>query len=265
VVNRTDWDGLMANCRSDDAEISLVTPTPAPPGHGGSRPLLGVCDGGRKLWLKPPNNPQGPMVPVTEQIVGRAAALIGAPACEVRTVKIPTELAGHSVGGFYTLQPGIAHGSVAVENSVEQKGKMTRRSEDENALRHLGYMALYDWCWGGDWQWLIALSEDGSYYSHDHGWFLPPTGQTWTEAELLARVAEAHEYPDSGDGISAGHVSAVMGRLMELKRENLIDALSAVPASWQVTDQQLETVGYFLEARAPDVAGRLSARFGVLQ
>lgn len=146
--------------------------------------------------------------------------------------------------------------------SLEQLRKLTCRSDDDNAWRHLGYIALYDWCWGGDAQWLIAQSEDGAYYSHDHGWFLPPTGREWTESELVAQLARPDEFADEGDGIDREHVARMVDRLKTLRRDEISTALVPIPTSWPVTDEQLETVGYFLEARAAGVAARLESRFG---
>jgi hypothetical protein len=54
-------------------------------------------------------------------------------------------------------------------------------------------MALFDWCWGGDLQGLVALSDESRYFSHDHGWYLPPNGPTWDEASLETNVDTAHD------------------------------------------------------------------------
>ena len=57
-------------------------------------------------------------------------------------------------------------------------------------------------------------------------------------------------------------VNELVNRLEGLERGELAFALSAIPRAWPVTTDELESVGFFLEVRAPRVAERLKTRFG---
>ncbi len=206
------------------------------------------------------NNLQGQRVPITEQIVGRAGALIGAPTCVVRTIEISPDFAGWEFRPGATLLAGVAHASLNVE-PVVQTGSLTHRSDDDNARRHAQIFGLYDWCWGGDPQWLVALAEENRFYSHDHGHFLP-NGPNWFAATLETNVDAAHEFAEAGDAITPELGREVSATLRAIQREALRDALGRIPSAWPVTDEELECVGFFLERRAAASAERLTRRFG---
>src|SRR5206468_3400203 len=98
--------------RGEDIEgVSAVMPLRESTA-GGSGSFLVLADDGRRYWCKSLNNFQGPRIPVTEQIVGRLAGLIGAPACGVVLVKLDA-LAGWEFrpGAGRVVEPGWAHGS----------------------------------------------------------------------------------------------------------------------------------------------------------
>ncbi len=257
-----DWRGLVRG--RIDAHDGLVVDMPlAPSPTGGSGTFLAVASDRQRWWVKPLNNLQGPMVTVTEQLVGRAGALIGAPVCDVALVLIPSELVGWEFRHDAKLEAGLAHASLAVDDALEVR-QLEYRDRDDNRRRHAGVVALYDWCWGQDDQWLHCESDDRRLYSHDHGMYLP-NGPAWSAASLIANVAEPHlpGYPTSG--LDGAALTDYAKRLEEITRDDIVALLSAVPASWPVSDQDLEALGYFLERRAPTVAARLRALYHTLQ
>ena len=230
---------------------------------GGSGAFLGRASDDEEYWIKVLQGPQGDRVPITEQIVGRVGKLIGAPTCAVQTIYIPKAVSGWEYRDGRTLEAGCGHASLEVSGAVEEeKGNLKHRNRDANASRHAGYFALFDWCWGDDAQGLLALTRDHEFYSHDHGHFLPPGGGRWTVAALEERLEEPHEFPDDGGGLDMLAVNELVNRLEGLERGELAFALSAIPRAWPVTTDELESVGFFLEVRAPRVAERLKTRFG---
>lgn len=257
-----EWHGLVAGRRPWRPRLVLTAPV-GPSPRGGSGAFLGIASDRRRYWIKALNNGQGPKVPTTEQIVGRVGRLIGAPTCEVNAILIPRSLAGWEFRPGRPLERGIAHASLAVGDTVEEIRDLRHRSEDMNAIRHVGYIALYDWCWGGDVQGLVELTADKRFHSHDHGWFLPPTGPDWDVASLRNNADAAHPYPGDVAGVDLLAVAAVAGALEGITRETLAIALASIPRVWPVDDAELEEVGAFLECRAPAVAARLRAQFGV--
>ena len=148
----------------------LVVEMPLQPSAaGGSGTFLAQLSDRRRWWVKPQNNFQGPKVIVTEHIVARAGALIGAPVCEVAIAQIPDEIVGWEFRAGAGLQAGFAHASLAVDDAHEAR-TLDHRERDDNRRRQAGIFALYDWCWGGDDQWLYSESADRAVFSHDHGW-----------------------------------------------------------------------------------------------
>jgi hypothetical protein len=94
-------------------------------------------------------------------------------------------------------------------------------------------------------------------YSHDHGWYLPPTGPSWTVADLEAHVDEPHPLAQDPAELSSTAIEDVGNALDKIERDKLVDILRQVPAEWPVSDSELEALGWFLERRANVVATRL--------
>lgn len=252
---RDEWRGLLGT-RSDSGERLLVEQPLKPSVDGGSGVFLARASDGQRWWVKPENNLQGRKVSVTEYLVGSVGSLIGAPTCEVAVVRIPEEIAGWEFRPGATLEAGLAHASRDVED-VELRRSLDYRHQDENTGRHAGVFALYDWCWGGDDQWLYRHTEEHKVYSHDHGWYLPETGPDWSENTLLNHLDEPHQPGYPKNDLNPHAIEAIATRLEEIDREQLIPILQSVPAAWAVTNTDLEALGFFLEHRAPSVAERL--------
>ncbi len=261
AVKLDDWKGLVSGRTDPPTPLQVEMPLVASPA-GGSGTFLAEGSDNRRWWVKPQNNLQGPRVIVTEYIVASAGSLIGAPVCEVAVVEIPEELAGWEFRPSAYLAPGLAHASLAVDDAEART--LEYRDRDENRRRHAGVYALYDWCWGGDDQWLYCESDDRKLYSHDHGWYLPENGPDWAEATLVAHVDEPHPASYPTNNLDAAELTALAARLRQPLRQRLVDMLVTVPASWPVADSDLEALGFFLERRGPAVAARLDTMGGRL-
>lgn len=248
--------------RSDPVDPPVIEMPVAPSPRGGSGTFLAADGEGALWWVKPLNNNQDARVTVTESIVAAVAALIKAPVCKSAIVWLPPEIEGWEFRPGSAIESGYAHASCHVADAVEHRS-LHSRARDDNAQRHVGVFAVYDWCWGGDGQWLYCEPQDRKLYSHDHGWYLPETGPTWDITSLTARASEPHEAPWSSDGLDALAIAGCARQLRSVTHGRLVAALRTIPASWPVTDLELERVGWFLENRAPEVAARLEALGGV--
>lgn len=255
MVTRADWVGMIES-RTDPVGGIVIEVPVVPSAAGGSGTFLGLGSDGRRWWVKPSNNLQGGKVIVTESVVGQAGALLGAPVCEVAVVEIPAEIAGWEFRPGAGLEPGFAHGSLAVDN-VQEARALEYRERDDNQRRHAGVLALYDWCWGGDDQWLYCETDDRKLYSHDHGWYLPEVGPSWSEATLTAHVDDPHPLAAPSSDLDQAELRDLVETLEAITRAELVAMLRTVPASWPASDAELEALGYFLERRAPAVAGRM--------
>lgn len=249
------WIGRITG--RDDSAVTVWVRTPLQPStRGGSGTFLAECTDGAQWWIKPPNHLQGGKVVVTEFLVGKLGALIGAPVCEVAVIGIGPEVAGWEFRHGYALVTGFGSGSKLVADAVELSG-LESRERDDNRRRHAGVFALYDWCWGGDDQWLYSETADRMVYSHDHGWYFPDTGNDWSTATLLANVNNDHPAGHSVANLDKTEVIRLADRLDAVTPVEIAQILQMVPPTWPVTDAELDTLGYFLEERASAVAGRL--------
>lgn len=262
MVEITDWDGKISGLRNSDAEIVLKAPLKQSQSEG-SKAFLGTASDGNQYWIKTLNNGQGNRVPTTEQIVARAGSLIDAPVCVVKTIEIPGKLAGWEFSPGRKLEASIVHASLAVPNAIEIRGQLKHRQKDDNAKRHASLLALYDWCWGGDSQWLVCTSDEYKIYSHDHGWFLPPEGASWSINEIALRKNESRPLNTPNTGIDIDAIRNVIIALESIGRTEIQGILQAIPDTWPVSDAEPEAVGFFLEYRAPKVAARIKNNFGV--
>lgn len=227
----------------------------SPAGQSGS--FLVLADDGQRYWCKGLNNFQGPRVPITEQIVGRLAGLIGAPACGVALVDLDAVVGWEfRPGSGRVVEPGWAHGSVAVEPVVETR-LLDHRTDDDNRRRHCGIYALCDWLAGSDVQWLYGVDQDNAYYSHDHGFYLG--GPTWTPETLDAARNVPHALSTPADNLDRDEISRVADALEAITRQEIEATLSNLPGSWPVTDAELDAVAEFADDRRGPVAARLRA------
>lgn len=259
VTDRSAWEGLLSQRRFTAQKAGPVIAVPIQQSaQGGSGTFLAGDAEGRQWWVKPLNNTQGKRVTVTEAIIGAAGQLIGAPVCETAIVQIPAELEGWEFRHGHDLQAGFAHASSAVEAAIEGR-ELQHRDEDDNHVHHVGVFALYDWCWGGDPQWLYASSQDHRLFSHDHGWYLPEEGAWWDQTALSRRVDEPHMPPWTRLGLDNDEIDRVATCLRGLTRTELRDMLCDIPNEWPVRDNELECVGWFLERRSRPVADRVEA------
>lgn len=226
--------------------------------RGGSQSFPAIDMQDERWYVKAPNNPQGGRVVATEFIVSAAGRLIGAPVCEVQPMLIPAEFAGMRFPSGLELVPGVGSASREIAN-VAEEAYLGHGSEDDNRKRHAGVLALYDWCWGGDGQWLYCASDENRLYSHDHGWYLPPGGADWNEAALLAEVDAPHPLSALPADLDLAELDRLADMLEAIGREELRRILAEVPPQWGIPRSELEATGYFLERRAPAVAKRMRA------
>ncbi len=87
---------------------------------------------------------------------------------------------------------------------------------------------------------------------------MPPEGRGgWTRQDLVNQADQAHELPDPRSGLAAEEAKKVALALEQVTRADLAKVLSSIPASWPVSDDDLEALGWFLEHRAAAVAARV--------
>ena len=154
---------------------------------------------------------------------------------------------------------GIAYASADISGAI-QGTKLKHSTRDDNRRRHIGAIALYDWCWGNDQQWLYSAVEDQKLYSHDHGWFLPGAEATWDTMDMIQSVNDERRLLWHPQSMDQNWLLYYANQLRVVSATELLGILAKIPVDWPVTDEQLATVSWFLEQRAPTVATRLQHR-----
>jgi hypothetical protein len=259
LVSLSDWSGQVRGRNDDFDSLWVVAPEPSGGSWGG--PFRATANDQRSYFVKSlqtcPQDQQASLA--VEQVVAQVGGLIGAPVCETSLILIPAALAGWTARpGSPPLQEGLAHASLALSHAEEHRPALIARTDDNNCRRQVGVYALYDWCFGTDQQWLYDLDSDRMIFSHDHGLYFPPAGRGgWTRQDLVNHAGQAHELPDPRSGLAAEEAKNMALALEQVTRADLARVLSSIPASWPVSDEDLEALGWFLEYRAAAVAARV--------
>lgn len=243
--------------RPETVELAITAILGPSQPSSGSRAFPVLASDERRWYVKVLNNPQGGQILVTEYLISGVGAMIGAPVCEVRPIAIPEDLGGYQVPDGPRLEVGIASASLAIADVAEMRPTLQHRESDDNARRHAGIYAIFDWCWGDDPQWLQVATDDHRAYSHDHGFYLPPGGQSWTRDSLANNVNIPHPLSTEGNGLDHQELERLASALRDLGDDDFEQLLAGVPASWPASDLDLEEVRRYLVIRAPQVAGRL--------
>jgi hypothetical protein len=246
VLNRHD---------RDPSEFFLQAPV-AQQSVGNAGSFIGLGSDGQRWRVKVPDNPQTPKTLVSDLIVGKLGPLIGAPVCEVAVIWIGEECAGWEYRPGSTLRASWAFASLEVPG-VTDSGELTHRGHGDNARRHVGVLALYDWCLGHDPHWLYQGTADYDVYSHDHGFYLLRGN---LDRVLATPVDQPHPLPNvDGKGLDGARLADCCAVLRAMTLGPLSAAVSLVPTTWPATDGELEDLARFLLARAPSVADRLNS------
>lgn len=228
----------------------------------GSSPMMFLADDGKQYWVKFPGNPQGTQTLVAETVVGAIAPLIGAPAREVRRLRIPPALVGTPYGQdqLCRVPGGLAHGSLLIENATEQVDELRYAGRDDNARRIPRLLVLWDWAMGADAQWLHDDDANSTIWSFDHGLWLDAGPGAWTPESL--RTASQSAWALQGaipPGLSATELYDAATTLEGVAPEQIAAAVANVPPEWEPDDGLLGVLGEILYARRRGAAARARA------
>lgn len=249
-----EWQTLLSDSHAPmmDNDVSLeiaVCLQQSTAGQSGA--FLAQATDGNKYWVKPRNNLQGPQVCYTELVVSRLGELIDAPVCTVRPIRISADFAGWEFRPGHVLEVGTGSASQHVPGVIEERD-LLHRTDDNNASRHVGVLALAAWLGGLDQQWLYA-SPDNRTFSHDHGHFLPG-GPSWTPESLQQAIVEPPSLPGAiphgHGGLDATTIEHTYETLVQhVTQEAIAIAVSAYPGSWAISLAHRATLAYYADSR----------------
>jgi hypothetical protein len=147
---------------------------------------------------------------------------------------------------------------MAVDGVIETRA-LDHRTADDNARRHAGLHAIYDWLYGQDPRWLVCGHSQNAYFSHDHGHYFPG-GPDWTVESLKQFVALPMPLGAAGadaTGLDLAELRRLADPLDRVTAEDLLSIVSTIPCTWPVSDDELKALVCFLLIRAPMTAARL--------
>lgn len=193
-----------------------------------------------------------------EWTVGRLGCAIGAPVCEVALVQIPTQLLPCEFAPGRSLVAGTGCASRDLTGTPKEvRGTLAHRDADDNRRRHAGVFAIVDWFNGSDVQWLHDAADDWALYSHDHGWYFPPSGPDWTVEQLQATVAAPQQPLGNPAGLDAAELDRLASAIEGVSNDIIANVLGAVPLEWGITPTDLDCLAWYLAERRIPVASRL--------
>lgn len=227
-----------------------------------------------RYWAKALEGPEGPFALIAEAIVSRLGKLAGAPVCETAFIDI-SAFTGHIIApghqSQYQLSCPVAYGSRDIPGA-RSSNTIKNRTRVDNTARLAREYVLYEWCLGGDDQWLTDPT-DLRTYSHDHGrWLINTTRQihgapTWSAATLDAEL-ETHRGNHHREGaIKPDDVREAAARAAAISHDDLVTVLDPIVTAWGSAgitfpdglslEPTMRRIGRWLEKRRDIVTDRL--------
>jgi hypothetical protein len=252
--NGVDWDDLIAAaCAARDVERTAKRFDGGLP--SASKPQKFICDDQLLYAVKFAQNAHGDGHGIfSEQLVGRAGRLIGAPVPEVALVEVSAALAAEVAQdpqlGFVP-QAGVHHASKWADNHTDRQ---TVDHIDSNRERFGALDVLYAWIFcAGDHQFIYSNEPTRDVLSVDHSAFLP-SGPDWT-VQSVAGGAQAVQQDQVFAALalgSADRASAVQ-QLRRVMPEAIAKLVSYAPDEWGVDLVAREAVASYLWFRRDQV------------
>lgn len=249
------WAGALNDVARGRAETTLRNPVRK--SGGGTGAFLGLANNGKQYWVKVPNNPQGTQVIVNEVVVAGVGDLLGAPVRPTALIAVPDTLQEWRIAPGIPLRGCVAHGSEHLAQA-EENDSFEYRGRDDNRSRQAQLIALWDLCMGGDPQWLYDLGNEYSTWSFDHGLWLGGDGY-WTRESLIASRDIEWPWEESVAGLDRTSFSAFAHQVEAITPEQVLTVLARVPVEWGTSNEDLETLGWFIYYRRAAAARRLRA------
>ncbi len=238
----------------------LASILPGNPPETGTKAFRGLSASGKTYWIKVPNNPQGSRVLATEQIVTAVGGLIDAPVRETALIEISSDWDGWPITDGFSLRKCVAHASLELSGSEESRDQAYIRNDD-NARRWARWIALWDWCFGSDEQWLYEHEADKSMWSFDHNmWFLD--SGNWGAEQCNGGTTGEWLWRGEWKGIDSDEILRVADLISKIARSQIQAACYSIPAEWGVPLNDLDALTEMLLQRRVGVADRLRVNVG---
>jgi hypothetical protein len=216
-----------------------------------SKPQKFICDDDLLYAVKFTQNAHGDGHGIfSEQLVGRAGGLIGAPVPDVALVEVSAGLAAEVAEqpelGFGP-QAGVHHGSKWADNYTDRQ---TVDHVEANRERFGALDVLYAWIFcAGDHQFIYSNEPTRQVLSVDHSAFLP-AGPDWTVESVGGGVRAVQQDPVFAPlALGPGHRADAVQQLVQVTPEGIAGLVSYAPDEWGVDFATREAVASYLWVR----------------
>jgi len=219
----------------------------------GCHPVLVTTQNpGELYWVKPQNNPHGQTSLLAERIVAAVGKYLGAPIPRTELIEIPDVFSSYALPNGDVLSTGLAHGSLHVERECVEDTELLHIPRDGNRFRAPKFIALWEWCFGEDPQWLYAAADDYQLWTFDHGLWIGGGGE-WSISDLSATSHLSSGWAGSVRGMDQGTFLGLADAIESCSVSDLLSFVSAVPIDWGFGDAELIEVAKWLDQRRPSV------------
>lgn len=256
VVAIDPWkNATLSGCRRGQAQVTASALLRF--AETGCHPALMVGSDGRRYWVKYQQNPHGQLSLLAERIVAAVSAYLSGPVPDASLINIPKRFHGVKVlDTEYVLHQGPAHASLEVSGQCTESYDLSHIPKDGNRFRAPKAIALWEWCFGDDEQWLYVQSEDHQLWTFDHGMWLGGGGE-WTIDSLKNTYDVSAGWDGNVRGMDAGTFLAMADKIESCTVADLLSVVATVPLDWGFTDNELIDVAYWLDRRRNHVATNL--------
>lgn len=262
MLDRSSWNGFLDGFTASAPNNQVVTFRERARGSAACA-FLAIADDGNAYYVKVPRNPQGTIVLVNEVLVTNLASLIKAPMRPQKLLSIRADLAQSWKEFPVAVHDGlliVANGSLLLESAIDED-RLAHTTKDDNENRQARLLAMWDWCLGGDPQWLYDGMNDKSIWSFDHGFWFATESTAWDDSALETLVDVDWTWSESKfPAVSASELNACADDLLKLTAEEIASACAKVPLEWGIPRDSLETLAWFVYVRRISVANRLKIR-----
>ncbi|OMH30667.1 hypothetical protein BGP79_11960 [Tersicoccus sp. Bi-70] len=251
------WSGVLAGFSRPTADLDVWTVWQV--AESGSQAFLADADDGNRYWVKHRDSPHGSYSLAVERIVAAVATVVDAPMRPIALVNVPEELWSVEPLKMLGIREGVAHASANLARNIEGE-VLEHIPMDGNSGRAPRLMAMWDWFFGEDEQWLYALDEHNQVWSFDHGLWVIGGAERWDAGSLLHTVDLPSPLDRPVRGMDPRAFLDVAQRIEQIDPVTLQHCVADVPVEWEIPNEDLEALGWWLYVRRRKVADRMRAR-----
>lgn len=252
------WRGLVATMLArrlvnwPSGHVQALTPVRAL--RGASRPVVVDCDDGRRYVVK---GRQVNRALVADQVVGRLAAIIGAPVPLVELVHVSGDLIepGSLLEHFAS---GMAHASQFIPGCTDSFW-IQHVTEPGNPERFASLAVLYGWADPEDRQFLYANQAPHLVYSVDHGRFFTGSSDWTIETLRVAMTTKVDQLIEIQAGLNRNLMRAALSRLSDATDQVIAEIVATPPEDWGITLDERAVLAQYLGSRRDALLAGISA------